>query len=142
MFIDPQIRQQLQDSEFDQALFGKEKSAWQAFKWVATKFLGNTKADNYIEFVSNLLKACSCLGCNMSHKIHFLDSHLDFFPPNCGEVSDEHGERFHQNISSMEKRYQGKLSPSMPADFCWMTTRDAPFTAHKRQAKRQRIDRD
>jgi len=23
-------------------------------------------------------------------------------------VSDEHGERFHQDISSMEKRYQGK----------------------------------
>ena len=35
-FIGPQIRQLLQDSEFDQALFGKEKLAWQAFKLVAT----------------------------------------------------------------------------------------------------------
>ena len=75
-------------------------------------------------------------------KIHFLDSHLDFFPSNCGEVSDEHGERFYRDISSMEKRYQGKLITSMLADFCWMTTRDAPFTADKRQVKRQRIDRD
>ena len=41
-------------------------------------------------------------------KIHFLHSHLDFFPENCGAVSDEHGERFHQDISLMEKRYQGK----------------------------------
>ncbi|UYV67412.1 hypothetical protein LAZ67_5000499 [Cordylochernes scorpioides] len=47
------------------------------------------------------------LGCNMSLKIHFLHSHLDFFPDNLGAVSDEHGERFHQAISSMEKRYQG-----------------------------------
>ncbi|UYV81492.1 K02A2.6-like, partial [Cordylochernes scorpioides] len=48
------------------------------------------------------------LGCNMSLKIHFLHSHLDFFPDNLGAVSDEHGERFHQDISSMEKRYQGQ----------------------------------
>ena len=79
VFIGPQIRQFLQDSEFDQALFGKEKLAWQAFKLVATKFLENTKADNYMELVSNLLKTYSRMGCNMSLKIHFLDSHLDFF---------------------------------------------------------------
>ena len=30
----------------------------------------------------------------MSLKIHFLESHLDFFPENIGEVSDEHGENF------------------------------------------------
>ena len=71
VFIGPQIRQLLQDSEFDQALFGKEKLAWQAFKLVATKLLGNTKADNYMELVSKLLKACSRMECNMSLKIHF-----------------------------------------------------------------------
>ena len=141
-FIGPQIRQLLQDSEFDQALFGKEKLTWQAFKLVATKLLGNTQADNYMELVPNLLKAYNRMGCNMSLKIHFLDSHLDFFLPNCGEVSDKHGERFHQDISSMEIRCQEKLSPSMLADFCWMTTRNAPFTADKRQAKRQKIERD
>ncbi|UYV68012.1 Transposase [Cordylochernes scorpioides] len=45
----------------------------------------------------------------MSLKIHFLHSHLDFFPDNLGAVSDEHGERFHQDISSMEKRYQESM---------------------------------
>jgi len=34
----------------------------------------------------------------MSLKIHFLKSHLDFFPENLGEVRDEHGERFRQDI--------------------------------------------
>ena len=29
---------------------------------------------------------------------------LDFFPENLGEVSDEHGERFHQDTVLMEKR--------------------------------------
>ena len=79
VFIGSQIRQLLKDSEFDQALFGKEKLARQVFKLVATKFLGNTKADNYMELISNLLKVYSRMGCNMSLKIYFLDSHLDFF---------------------------------------------------------------
>ena len=47
VFIGPQIRQLLRDSEFDQALFGKEKMARKTFKLVVTKFLGNKRADNY-----------------------------------------------------------------------------------------------
>ena len=47
--------------------------------------------------------AYKALECNMSLKNHFLDSHLDFFPENIGAVSDEHGERFHQDIMHIEK---------------------------------------
>ncbi|UYV64969.1 hypothetical protein LAZ67_3002594 [Cordylochernes scorpioides] len=46
----------------------------------------------------------------MTLKIHFPHSHLDFFTDNLGSVNDEHGERFHQNISSLEKRYQDEGS--------------------------------
>lgn len=112
----------------------------EAFKSVATEFLGNNKADKYERLVANLLKSYKLLGCNMSLKIHFLHSHLDYFPLNCGSVSDEHGERFHQDISAMEKRYQGKWSPSMLADYCWNLTRDDPTAVYKRQAKKRRID--
>jgi hypothetical protein len=62
----------------------------------------------------------------MSLKLHFLDSHLDLFPENLGAVSDEHGETFHQDISNMEKRYQGKWSLSMLVDYCWTLKRDIP----------------
>jgi len=65
------------------------------------------------------------LGCNMLLKMHFLFSHLDFFPLNCGAVSDEHGEHFHQDISMMEHRYKGKWSAVMLGDYCWMMKRDA-----------------
>ena len=51
------------------------------------------------------------MGCNMSLKIHFLHSHLEFFSENLGSVSDEQGERFHQDISLMEKRYKGNGLP-------------------------------
>jgi len=43
-----------------------------------------------------------------SRRIHFLHSHLNFFPPSLVAVSDEHGERFQQDISTTEKRYAGK----------------------------------
>lgn len=100
---------------------------------VSKNFLGNTKSANYKEIVSKLLQD---LGCNMSLKIHFLHPHLDFFPENLGAVSDEHGERFHQDIMAMERRYQGKWSPRMLADFCWTLKRDHLSYNYKRQAKR------
>jgi len=80
------------------------------FKVVCLNFLGNIKAKNYKEFVTDLLNAFQIMGCNMSLKIHFLNSHLDFFLPNLAVVSDEHRERFHPDITTMEKRYAGKSS--------------------------------
>ena len=59
------------------------------------------------------------MGCNMSLKVHVLHSHLDFFAENLGDVSDEHGERFHQDISVMKKLFIGKWNPGMLADYCW-----------------------
>jgi len=51
---------------------------------------------------------------------------LNFFPENCGAVSDEHRERFHKDISLMEKRYEGKWNCAMFANYCWTSARDAP----------------
>jgi len=87
---------------------------------VVTGFLGNRRADNYKDLLEELLCSYQKMGCNMSVKIHFLSSHLEFFPENCGSVIDEHGERFHQDIAAMEGRYKGKWSPSMRADYCWI----------------------
>jgi hypothetical protein len=44
---------------------------------------------------------------------------FDFFPPDMGKITDEHGERFHQTIGNIEKRYQGRADARMLADFCW-----------------------
>jgi len=41
-------------------------------------------------------------------------------------VNDGHGERFNQDISSMEKRYQGKWNCDMLANYCWILARDDP----------------
>jgi hypothetical protein len=73
-------------------------------------------------------------GCNISLEGHFLDCHLDFFPANIGAMNDEHGERLHQDISTMEKQYQGTLSPSMLAEYCWTLRKDAPQTKYSRKS--------
>ena len=75
----------------------------------------------------------------MSLKMHFLHSHLDFFPENLGAVSDEQGERFHQDIQTMEVRYQGFWNESMMADHCWMLYRENPDQMFKRKSYSQRF---
>ena len=40
----------------------------------------------------------------MSIKVHFLFSQLDRFTDDLGDVSDEQGERFHQDIKVTEEQ--------------------------------------
>jgi len=64
----------------------------------------------------------------MSLKVH---CHLDYFTENLGDASDEHGERFHQDISVMEKRFKGKWNPGVLADYYWNIKMEND-TLHKR----------
>ena len=81
--------------------------------------------------VENLLKAYKEMGCCMSLKVHFLHSHLDFFPANLGAVSDEQGEQFHQDIQAMEACYQGFWNEEMMDDYCWMLYHDDQSHSYK-----------
>ena len=85
-----------------------EKEAWQAFRGVVNGFLENKRNQNYKEWVKKLIKSYQNMGCRMSIKLHFLRSRLDFFQNNLGDFSEEHGERFHQDIKPMEKRHKGR----------------------------------
>ena len=106
IFIGPLSRELMQDKQFDEDLNETERNVW--LSWICEDFSGNHKAANYQDVVQDLLTSYKAMGCNMSLKIHFLGSHLDFFTENLGEVSDEHSERFHQYSLAMEKRDQGK----------------------------------
>jgi len=78
MFIGPQIRERMQDKQFDEDLNETERNAWLSFKRICKDFLGNHKAANYQDIVQNLLTSYKAMGSYMILKIHFLDSHLDF----------------------------------------------------------------
>jgi len=117
IFIGRQIRELMQDKQFNEDLNETERNAWLSFKRICKDFLGNHKAANYQDVMQDLLTSYKAMGCNMSLKTHFLESHLNFFPENLGEVSDEHGERFHQDILAMKKWYQGKWTSSVLAGY-------------------------
>jgi hypothetical protein len=65
-------------------------------KNITPSSLGNRKAENYTKMVADLSKSYKATRSNMSLKVHFFDSHLDFFPENLGAVSNEYREQFHE----------------------------------------------
>jgi hypothetical protein len=66
-----------------------------------------------------MLEKLRVLGCNMSLKLLFLHSHLDYFPHNLGAFCEEQGKRFHRDLKEMERQYQGHWDVNMMADYCW-----------------------
>ncbi|GBM61358.1 hypothetical protein AVEN_112241-1 [Araneus ventricosus] len=104
VFIGPNIRKIMKDENFETKMETNERKAGESFKLVIISFLGNEKDPNYKSIVEEMIKNFKILGCSMSLKVHFLDSHLDYFPENLGAVSEEQGERFHQDIKEIERR--------------------------------------
>ena len=139
VFDGPQIRQLIRDDRFPLSMTQVEKDVWDAFVKVTENFLGNVKADNYVDLVNDLHDKLHKLGINMSIKVHFLFSHIDRFPENLGAVSDEQGERFHQDIKVMEARYQGRWDSHMMADYCWNIMRDCVGSIHSRKSKKTKF---
>ncbi|GBO10078.1 hypothetical protein AVEN_47977-1 [Araneus ventricosus] len=127
----------MKDENFETKMETNERKAWESFKLVITSFLGNKKDPKYKSIVEEMIKNFKILGCSLSIKVHFLDSHLEYFSENLGAVSEEQGERFHQDIKEMERRYQGKWNVSMIADYCWMLQRDYPCEVHKRKSDKR-----
>jgi hypothetical protein len=64
--------------------------------------------------------------------LHF---HLDYFPENLGDLSEEQGGRFYQDVKEMEGRYLGQWDVSMMADYCWSIKREALHQEHHKSSK-------
>ncbi|GFV39218.1 uncharacterized protein TNCV_2089581 [Trichonephila clavipes] len=134
IFDGPQIRQLVKDSNCVQSITEVESKAWNSFVLVMSNFLGKKRSDDHVELVQSMLSNLKELGCNISIKIHFLHSHLDRFPQNLGDFSEEQGERFHQDLRTMEERYQGRWDSHMMVDYCWSLQRDLPKVIHSRKS--------
>lgn len=99
-------------------------------------FLGNNKDENYEELIEELMEAYYEMGCRMSLKLHTLRCHLDLFSENMGEISEQSGERFHQDIADFEERYRGQeVNPTMMGDYIWSRVRDDDPSKYRRQTK-------
>ena len=85
----PQIRKLMKRAAFTNTMNDVERQALKAFTEVVKKFLGDVRDVRYKEIVENMLGKLRVLGCNMSLKLYFLHSHLDYFPGNLGAFSEE-----------------------------------------------------
>lgn len=141
IFIGPDIRKMMKDINFDATLNEVQLNAWKHIKNVIHQFLGNKKHENYRQIVSDMITAISNANVLMSLKIHMLKDHIDIcmvFPDNLGEVSDEHGEKFHQELKMMETNYKGKSRINMLSDYCWSVKEKCDESEYSRQPKKAR----
>lgn len=58
-------------------------------------FLGKRKSSNYEDHAETLLTSFRAPGSNMSVKVYFPHSHLDYFLESQNAISHEQGEEFH-----------------------------------------------
>jgi hypothetical protein len=107
IFIGLQIRELMQDKQFDEDLNETEGNVWLSFKRICNDLLGNHKATDYQDVVQDLVTPYQAMGCNIES---IFWSHTWIFFPQKILVKSvmKHSERFHQDIMVMEKRYQDK----------------------------------
>ena len=79
IFTGPQIRVMLGSRDLEQTMTIVERNAWEAFRMVATYFLGKNKCENYEEIVESLIQLYEVLGYRMSVKLHYFHLNLEFF---------------------------------------------------------------
>jgi hypothetical protein len=70
----------------------------------------------------------------MSLKFHLLNLHWDFLLEKAWCRCEEQGERFHQDIKGMERRYQDRWNVNMMSDYCWTLHREIPETSRKKKS--------
>jgi len=132
----PDIRKLIKYEKYLLPLFTEEEEtkAWKGLVWICEHVLSHKKTAWSQKHVDEFLENCNKLGINMGLKMHMLHSHFDKFPKKMIDVSDEMGERFHQDIAAMERRFKGRWNESMLAEYCWQLIRETPAEIpHKRK---------
>ena len=94
-------------------------SAWISLNFAIANFLGYHRNSQYQKEFDELMENFCQIGASMSVKMHCLRSYLDYFLENCGDFNEEQGKHFDQDISDMEKHYQGGWDINFLANYCW-----------------------
>ena len=118
-----------------------KKRALTAFWEIISNFFEKYTSSAYKEQIKELLESFQCFEAQMSAKTHFLCSHLDYFPDNCRDYSEEKGAKSHHDFRQMEERYQEYCDVTMLADYCWCFFYSRIFTLTTGDSKRSRLRR-
>lgn len=124
-------------AEFESKMPELLRNAWRSYVDVCDNFLGLNRSDDYAEKIKLLIKNYKAQHCLMSIKIHYLSCHLDKFPSNCGLLSDQKGENFHQQLLWAEKAYSNGNHDVMLADFNWFLNAETNWNLLSRKTSRR-----
>ena len=110
-----------------------EKESLESFADMIHDFFENRKNIDYKNIVGRMLTAYKAHSCNITLKIHFLHSHLDYFPRNLGVYAEQERERFHDDLKNDGKTLPRKIE--CPCD-SWMLKRKNRNTGRCKRSKR------
>ena len=80
LFIGPQIRELMQDKQFDEDLNETERNAWLFFKRICKDFIGNHKAANCQDVCAGPVNFVQSYGMQYESENPLFGVALDFFP--------------------------------------------------------------
>lgn len=121
------------DCQFLEKLDLECKELWLSFGKLVRGFLGKHRDPNYKKHVRTLMTKLKKHEIRMTLKIHLLRDHLDRFPSNCSDFSDEAGERFHQDVKESARRTKNQPLTSFINDYCWRLMRDKETNRPRRR---------
>lgn len=125
VFTGPEIRLLMRNKAFPGTMLHAEHVAWINFCSVSRHVLGKDVSEDWKQKVDSLMSSFQNLGClNVTSKMHLLSKHKDKYEKYLGIYSDEHGERLHKDMQSIEKRYGKSLNKEMLAEYIWSLKRD------------------
>lgn len=116
-----------------QCSWGLKELLGKCLNLVVDNFLGKHKVPNYRTHVDTIPETFRNMGCNMSLKLQLLHSELNFFSKQPLTDQWQAWWEISQRYLYTEKRYKGKWSPCMFADYCWQLKRETP-DKYKRKA--------
>lgn len=71
-------------------------------------------------YVDKLMKSFQKNNCNYSPKMHAIHNHFQILLARQHQISDQHGEKVHQTMKTLEERYDGKNYCSLLSDYIWL----------------------
>lgn len=99
-------------------------------------FFSNKANESGGDWAAKMIRAYENMSCLMNLKLHLVRSHLDRFPENPSQSSDEMGERAHQDLKLIEKRFAGKDHLNALTDYCWSLTRESNGACFRKSRKK------
>ena len=105
----------------------------QSLKSIVANFLGNHWSAEHEKEIEEIQMNFRLLGEGVSVQLHFLRSHLDYFPKNSGDLSKEQDGHFYHDIRIMKDYYQDRWDVNFSPDYCWCLKRDAVIAEQRKK---------